>query len=854
MTTHGRRHFLTAVGGSSTTLLAGCGSSGSGSAVGDRKIERVWFRVRSNGNIQFALRFEDDIDVDSLEDPEQFINVSNGATVELDGSVTLDWYDHATVDRSSLSRARDRSIGEFDSLDDSDWDSLTESYTGSVAGAERPGGVTGRIRDAVATVDPSEFGEIELEIPEIAVTVPVADGPDTVQVQYPDGQIHSAPYVPPSLDEDELVLTDRSFDGEFTVDFENERITWESKNYEGENEWEFPTGTPTEGLNTRQIEGEAATILVENSIVALSPAYGSLRAIWRSRWEFFDWVASIAVDPTAAAEQVADNATEVVRETLGWLGPTGSSDVAEQYMIAGLQVGVALRYSAQAARVAGGVASTLTTAVDIAAGYQKVTALADETNGLIKDVMKGFDYSYINPAVHPLLHRFMAEKASVSIATHNGDSNIEDYRDVVEKIAGEYDAAYTQVNTEYAGGNAETRQLQSRIHDSVKRRVEILRTAKVNDIVDTALTTAETRSPVQPATQFQLDNANTGFDPDLLEPSAEGKPAAERLSAVESDVRPVVADGRVYGCSGSRLLAFDQGREMVWEQPLNGDGDIVTTPTVDDGVIYVGTDEPALYALELGAEGLSQQWRLADTFEENPLSPTVHDGRLYTATGAERLYQISSASEVTETVELSFGGPTSPRQSLATDGQRLFVSGQYGIRAFDVPSLAPAWETARETADYTNDVPAVSTDGPRVVYSPEGNELVARQPADGTTVWRSERDTFASVPTVTAERVFVGSGARQELRAYPRGTDRATPRPPESRVELDGDIVGEVTAAGAHVYCSTAQSVYCLDRASLDTVWRVDDALGGNTVSSTPVVSGGRVYVATTGGIFALGE
>lgn len=841
MSHYRRRRFLTTLGGSSVAFLAGCSSSELDGVLGNRTVERAWFRVRKNGDIHFALQFDADVNADSLGDAGQLISVSNGANAEWDDSISLNWYEYTTVKQSALSKAQEK-LGD-------NWGSLGQSYTDSVENAERPVGVTGRISNAVATVDPKEFGQIELEIPEIAVAFPVADGPDTVQVQYPDGQIHSAPYEPPSLDDDERLITDTSFDGEFTVDFENERIAWEDKHYEGENEWEFPTGIPTESLNPREVNGQSGTILVENSIVALSPAFASIRSIWRSRWKFFDWVAGIVIDPNKAAKQVAANSKEVVKETLGWIGPTGSSDVAEQYMVSGLQVGIALRYSAQVASAAGAVTSTMTTAADIALGYQKVMTLAEETQSLLEEALDSYNYHNINPAVHPVLHRFMAEKASISIATHNGDSNIADYQELVNQIGSEYEAAFEPVNTDYTNSD-----IQSKIHGSVKPRVKTLKSTKTNGILNEALGTTETQKPRQPITQFQLDNANTGFGPGSIGPPGEENPSVEFLSNNGCEVRPVLSDGRLYGCIENKIIAFDRNHEVIWEHPLNGDATIITTPTIDNGVLHIATDEPAMYALELSDEEATQKWTLSDTFEDDPISPTAHDGQLYTATESQYLYRIQTDGTIADSVELSFGGPTSPRQSLPTDGRRIFVSGKYGIHAFELDSLTPAWETPRKTADYTNDVPAVSTTESPLVYSPEGNELVARKPGNGDVVWRSESAVFASVPTITPDRVFAGSESRRKLRSYRRGTKRADPRPPEAVVELDDDIVGEVTVAGEHVYCATDQSIYCLERSSLETVWKVSDAIEGNTIKSTPVVSGGTVYAATSGGIVALSE
>jgi hypothetical protein len=358
---------------------------------------------------------------------------------------------------------------------------------------------------------------------------------------------------------------------------------------------------------------------------------------------------------------------------------------------------------------------------------------------------------------------------------------------------------------------------------------------------------SQTPRPFQPFTQFQLDDANTGFGPDLRSPPADSERSVNRISDSACKVPPVLADGRMYACFGNRVAMFDREHELIDSHDLGEDVDVVTTPTVVDGVVYLGTDEPAMYAIKFdGSDG----WRVSP-FRGEPVSPTFHEGYLYTATDSGRLYCLGTDGRIAEYTDFSFDGPSTPRQSLPSDGEQLYVSGTKEIQAFKFESLEPAWEKPLDTWSYTNDLPAVSTDERSLVYSPEGDGVVARRQADGQVVWQSEADTTSSVPTVTDQWVYVTSGSQSEVRAYRRGEGPKDARIPTNRKDLGADIVGEVLVAGDYVYCSTDYGVHCLNK-SLDSVWEASYDEGINDVETAPVVANDAVYVGTENGLILI--
>ena len=168
----------------------------------------------------------------------------------------------------------------------------------------------------------------------------------------------------------------------------------------------------------------------------------------------------------------------------------------------------------------------------------------------------------------------------------------------------------------------------------------------------------------------------------------------------------VVCDRRVYVSTGSDIVAMDHDGTGRWR--FETDRNVVSSPAVVDGTVFVGSNDKTVYALD-AATG-TRQWAF-ETDGTVSSSPAVVDGTVFVGSG-QNVYALDAA--------------TGTRQ----------------------------W--AFETDGLVNPSPAV-VDGTVFVGSFDGN-VYALDAATGTRQWAFETDgTVSSSPAVVDGTVFVGS-------------------------------------------------------------------------------------------------
>jgi len=117
---------------------------------------------------------------------------------------------------------------------------------------------------------------------------------------------------------------------------------------------------------------------------------------------------------------------------------------------------------------------------------------------------------------------------------------------------------------------------------------------------------------------------------------------------------PTVVDGVVYvGSNDSSLYAVDASNgSQVWSFS-GASGRIRSSPTVVDGTVYVGSDDNSLYAVD--ASNGSQVWSFSGASGDILSSPTVVDGTVYVGSKDSSLYAVdaSDGSQI-----WSFSGPS----------------------------------------------------------------------------------------------------------------------------------------------------------------------------------------------------
>ena len=106
---------------------------------------------------------------------------------------------------------------------------------------------------------------------------------------------------------------------------------------------------------------------------------------------------------------------------------------------------------------------------------------------------------------------------------------------------------------------------------------------------------------------------------------------------------PLVSDGVVYaGSDDSHVYALDAGTgELRWS--FGTGGAVRSSPTVAAGILYVGSDDNHLYALDAGTGEL--RWEF-DTGDPVQYQPAVHEGIVYLNARAGDVHKLHALDAV----------------------------------------------------------------------------------------------------------------------------------------------------------------------------------------------------------------
>ncbi len=315
---------------------------------------------------------------------------------------------------------------------------------------------------------------------------------------------------------------------------------------------------------------------------------------------------------------------------------------------------------------------------------------------------------------------------------------------------------------------------------------------------------------------------------------------ARRLSLPVSSA-PTVADGTVYvgGATetGGGVVAVDaDSGQTVWHHPL--DGYVAGAPTVAADTLYaaVGGETGKLVALDTDTG--TPRWRLSTGLMRS--APTVVDGVVYAGSYDHTLYAVDAATgDVVWTITLEGYGLTAPT---VVDDIVYVGSGRPGrLLAVDAADGTVEWAT--RTAGWVRSAPTV-VDG--VVYAgDDGGRLSAVTADTGVPVWQYDADdTVDTAVTVADGTVYAGSDdGRLHAVADEDGT-------PVWRHQTGAPVSAAPTVAADRVYVGTDESLHVVDAAAGTTVWELQtDA----TVHAAPTVTDGTVYTADEQGeLYAL--
>ena len=252
-------------------------------------------------------------------------------------------------------------------------------------------------------------------------------------------------------------------------------------------------------------------------------------------------------------------------------------------------------------------------------------------------------------------------------------------------------------------------------------------------------------------------------------------------------------------------------------------GAIVSSPTVANGVVYFGSADGNLYAVDAAAGKL--RWKF-DAHGDVNSSPAVAGDTVYVVSLDGNLYAVDAATG-------------KQRWSFASQGEHRFTAaGMFGTK--------PATEVMPDQWDFFLSSPAVA--GGAVYFGSGDGHVYAVDAATGALKWKFKTgDVVHSSPAVSAGIVYVGSWD-----TYFYALDAATgalkwkfKTGEDAKIHLMTGIQGSATVANGAVYfgCRDA-NFYALDARTGALKWKV--ANNGSWVIASPAIAQGVVYYTTS--------
>jgi len=306
---------------------------------------------------------------------------------------------------------------------------------------------------------------------------------------------------------------------------------------------------------------------------------------------------------------------------------------------------------------------------------------------------------------------------------------------------------------------------------------------------------------------------------------------------------PAVANGVVYvGSQDHNLYAIDAVTGAEKWRFVTGSG-VFSSPAVVNRVVYVGSQDHNLYAID--AVTGTEKWRF-ETRNNISSSPAVVNGVVYVGSWDNNLYAIDA---ITGKEKWRFTTTDDVTSSPVVSNGLVYFGNYYSLRGIDAVTGNFTWWFGGKFGTYSS--PAVA-DG--VVYVGVGldNNLYA---IDTMTETRKEKWRFAmaiesggeSSPAVSNGVVYVGS-KNKNLYAIDAVTGAEKWRfATGSGVSSSPAVVNDVVYVG-----SQDHNLYAIDAVTGAEKWRF--ATGGSVYSS-PAVSHGVVYVGSVdGNLYAVGE
>jgi outer membrane protein assembly factor BamB len=321
---------------------------------------------------------------------------------------------------------------------------------------------------------------------------------------------------------------------------------------------------------------------------------------------------------------------------------------------------------------------------------------------------------------------------------------------------------------------------------------------------------------------------------------------------------PVIADGKIFfGSDDQSLYAVDlQTHLQAWKFATGGI--IRSRPVVEGGMVYASSDDGVLHAVE-AATG-TEKWKadlgsanvrtggafdVGSGYDYQQASPTLADGVIYIGSGAGGLYAIEAASGK----QLwKFDTTSRIRSSAAVVEGKVYVGdGNTNLHALDAKTGTELWTQPG------CDLPSPAVANGLVYCGSRGTfEVRAWEASTGKLVWQfpEGHSWVDSSPVIDGDTLYIGSSDKSTLFAL-------DPRTGVEKWNLStkGYAWCTPTPAGDTVYMGSYSmgiegTFYAVDAASGEAMWSL--VVKGGIVGSAAVQDGIVYFGALDGTLYAV--
>jgi outer membrane protein assembly factor BamB len=289
---------------------------------------------------------------------------------------------------------------------------------------------------------------------------------------------------------------------------------------------------------------------------------------------------------------------------------------------------------------------------------------------------------------------------------------------------------------------------------------------------------------------------------------------------------PTVVDGAIFvGSADTRIYAIDAiERTSSWSFPTGGA--VESSPSVTDGRVFVGSYDDAVYALDADTGRQVWSFRTGDAVRS---SPTVVEERVFVGSDDGVVYALD-ADRGTAQWSFQTGGVVRSSPTVI-DGQVFVGSQDKHVYALDAQSGGVNWSF--ETGHWVSSSPTVANG--TVFVGSWDHRVYALDMDQGTERWSFQTNgQVRSSPTVADSTVYVGT---QDARIYAlttAGEERWS-------FETDDAVRSSPTVADTVLFAgSDDRTLYALDADQGTEQWsfRTD-----SFVRSSPTVVDGTAFV-----------